>query len=100
MSIVHLIFWPRYVQKTLGVPVRTYIWDGWVKITLLSIPFAIATVFVEKHWLARSLPVFALQVLTTLPVYIVFAGMFFRNDALNLLRRWRMSRVGNAQTIL
>jgi O-antigen/teichoic acid export membrane protein len=100
MSVVHLIFWPRYVQKTLGVPVRKYIWEGWVKITLFSIPFAIVTVFVEKHWAARSLPVFALQVLSALPVYLLCAAAFFRKDALNLLRRWRLSRVERAQTIL
>jgi O-antigen/teichoic acid export membrane protein len=99
MSVIHLIFWPRFVQKTLGVPIRKYVWDGWVTITLFALPFAIATAWVEKHWPAKSLSVFFLQVLSVLPVYVLSSAAFFRKDALHFLRRWRTSRLERAQTI-
>jgi hypothetical protein len=100
MSLVHLVFWPRYVQKILGVPVRVYIWDGWIKICLYSIPFAIASALVEKHWFAKSLPIYFLQILTILPIYAICVGLFFRDETLNLLRRWQASRLDRAQTAI
>lgn len=98
MSFVHLIFWPRYVHKIMGVPALKYVWDGWIKITLYSIPFAIATAFVEKHWFARSLPVFLLQILAVLPVYAICVGIFFRDETLNILRKWQASKLDRPQT--
>ena len=82
----------------MGVPARKYVWDGWIKITLYSIPFAIATALVEKHWFAKSLPLFLLQILAVLPVYAICVGLFFRDETLNMLRRWQASKLDRPQT--
>jgi O-antigen/teichoic acid export membrane protein len=100
MSVIHLIFWPRFVQKTLGVPVRKYVWDGWFTISLFALPFAIATALVEKHWPAKSLSVFFLQVFSVLPIYVLSSAAFFRKEALHILRQWRTSRLERAQSLL
>jgi O-antigen/teichoic acid export membrane protein len=92
MALVHLIFWPRYVEKQLGVPVRKYVWDGWLKVTVCSIPFAVACAVVERHWRAQSLLIFFLQVFATLPVYVICVAAIFRSEMQSLLRRWQASK--------
>jgi O-antigen/teichoic acid export membrane protein len=93
MSVVHLIFWPRYVRKELGVPIRTYLWEGWIKITLCAIPFAVASVLVDRHLHVSSLVSFFGQVLLTLPVYFLGVLMIFHKQALHVFRRWQASRM-------
>ena len=100
MALIHLIFWPRYVQKILGVSVKKYLWNGWIVLTLCSIPFAIASALVDRYWPAKSLPIFALQILAILPVYVISVGLFFRNEALNILRRWQASRLERSEAAL
>jgi O-antigen/teichoic acid export membrane protein len=100
MALVHLIFWPRYVQKTLGVPVRIYVWDGWIKLVICSIPFALASLAVDKYWHVRSLLPFFLQVLATLSIYFACVLSIFRREALEIFRRWQASRATTTQATL
>jgi O-antigen/teichoic acid export membrane protein len=93
MAIIHLIFWPSYVKRELGVPVRTYIWEGWTKITLCSIPFAVATVLVDRHTHPVSLMGFFSQVLLTLPVYFVGVLALFYKPMLTIFKKWQASRM-------
>jgi O-antigen/teichoic acid export membrane protein len=93
MSVVHLIFWPRYVRKELGVPIRTYVWEAWIKITLCSIPFAVASVLVDRYLHVNSLVSFFGQVLLTLPVYFLGVLAIFHKQALTVFRRWQASRM-------
>jgi O-antigen/teichoic acid export membrane protein len=93
MSIIHLIFWPRYVKRELGIPIRTYLWEGWIKITLCAIPFAIACVLVDRYLHVSSLVSFFAQVLLTLPVYVLGVLIIFHKPVLNAFRRWQASRV-------
>jgi O-antigen/teichoic acid export membrane protein len=93
MTIIHLIFWPRYVKEELGVPVRTYVWEGWTKITLCSIPFAIASALLDHYQQVRSLAGFFAQVLLTLPIYFLGVLILFRRPALSVFRRWQASRI-------
>jgi O-antigen/teichoic acid export membrane protein len=93
MSIIHFIFWPRYVRRELGVPVRTYLWEGWIKVTLCAIPFAIISVLVDRYLHVRSLAGFFAQVLFTLPVYFIGVMTIFHKPVLNAFRRWQASRV-------
>jgi O-antigen/teichoic acid export membrane protein len=93
MTIIHLIFWPRYVKEHLGVPVRTYVWEGWTKITLCSIPFAIASALVDHYRQVHSLVSFFAQILLTLPIYFLGALILFHRPALGAFRKWRASRV-------
>jgi O-antigen/teichoic acid export membrane protein len=100
MAVVHLVFWPRYVQKQLGVPARRYVWDGWLKVTVCSIPFAVACAVVERHWRAQSLLIFFLQVFATLPIYVICVAAIFRSEMQSLLRRWQASRAQRPQAAI
>jgi O-antigen/teichoic acid export membrane protein len=91
-TIIHLIFWPRFVQRELGVPVRTYLWEGWGKITLCSIPFGIVCVAADWYWHPTSMVVFFGQILVTLPVYAIFALWLFKDEVRKIWGMWRRSR--------
>jgi O-antigen/teichoic acid export membrane protein len=91
-ALIHLIFWPRYVQRELGVPAWTFVWEGWGKITLFSIPFAIVCAEADKYWHPTSLVEFFGQVLATLPVYVIFAFWIFKDEVTRIWRSWRSSK--------
>jgi O-antigen/teichoic acid export membrane protein len=99
MSIIHLIFWPRFVKKELGIPVRRYLWQGWAKITLCSIPFALASLFADNRWHASSLLVFFIQIALTLPIFALSLLLVFNEETIGLFRRWRLSRVANISSM-
>ncbi len=93
MAVAHLIFWPRYVKKVLGVPVSTYVWDGWIKITLCSIPFAVVCGVAERYWSPTNLVTFFAQIIVTLPVYAISVAAVFRSEVRTLLLKWQASRL-------
>jgi O-antigen/teichoic acid export membrane protein len=93
MSIVHLLFWPRYVKRELGVGIRTYIWQGWVTIVLCSMPFALATWLVDRYTHPGSLVTFFAQILLVLPVYFLSVLVLFHRPAFDIFKRWRSSRM-------
>jgi O-antigen/teichoic acid export membrane protein len=93
MAVAHLIFWPSYVKKVLGVPIKTYIWDGWIKITLCSIPFGIVCAAAERYWPAKNLVVFFTQIIVTLPVYVICVAAIFRSEVRTLFHKWQASRL-------
>jgi O-antigen/teichoic acid export membrane protein len=98
-TIIHLIFWPRFVQRELHVPVRTYLWDGWGKITLCSIPFGIVCVVADRYWHPTSMVVFFGQILVTLPVYAICAVWIFKDEVRKMWDAWRQSRSLPAQDV-
>jgi O-antigen/teichoic acid export membrane protein len=93
ITFVHIAFWPRYVHKILGLSPRTYIWHGWVKISLCSLPFALTCYLAERCWHPTSLIVFFAQILVTLPVYAICVLILYRREACSLLLKWRASRL-------
>ena len=40
--IIELLLWPTYISKLVQIPLRTYLWQAWVRTTLVAIPFAMA----------------------------------------------------------
>lgn len=98
-ALITMIFWPRYIQKTLGVPVWKTVWEGWTKITLCSIPFAITCAVADRYWHAGSLVVFFAQIAATLPVYAICVLLVFRNEVQYVLQKWRASRLVRAQAM-
>jgi O-antigen/teichoic acid export membrane protein len=98
-TIIHLIFWPRFVQRELHVPVRTYLWDGWGKITLCSIPFGIVCAAADRYWHPTSMVVFFGQILVTLPVYAICAVWIFKDEVRQMWDAWRRSRSLPAQDV-
>jgi O-antigen/teichoic acid export membrane protein len=88
-AIIHLIFWPRFVQRELGVPVRTYLWQGWGKISMCSIPFGIVCAATDRYWHPTSKLVFFGQILVILPVYAICTLWIFKDE---LRKMWDSSR--------
>jgi O-antigen/teichoic acid export membrane protein len=89
LTFVHLVFWPSYVQKVLGVPRSRYLIEGWSKITLCTVPFALASAITERMWSANNLVVFFSQILLILPIYIGCVILAFRKDVSAAILRWR-----------
>ena len=99
VTLVTLTFWPRYIKRTLEIPVSTYLRLGWGKAVLASIPYGIVCYFADRLWHPRSLLIFFLQILVTLPIYAISLGLVFPNDtrqiATRLFARW--SRLATAE---
>jgi O-antigen/teichoic acid export membrane protein len=93
ITFVHLAFWPRYVHKILGLSPRTYIWHGWAKISLCSLPFALVCYLADLYWHPTNLVVFFAQILVTLPVYAVCVLILFRSEVKALFLKWQSSRL-------
>jgi O-antigen/teichoic acid export membrane protein len=96
MAFVHLVFYPRYVSKVLDIPIRRFLWEGWTKITLCSIPFAIICVITDRYWHASNIAIFFGQVIVTLPIYAVCVAAVFRSEVRNLFQKWQASRLVRA----
>jgi O-antigen/teichoic acid export membrane protein len=92
MAFTHLIFWPGYIQKVLGVSRRTYIWQGWARITLAAVPYAVACAMTERYWHPAHLVTFFAQILAVLPVYVLSVLVVFRQEAKQAFAKWRASR--------
>jgi len=100
MTLVHVLFWPKYVQTVLGIPVRTFLWEGWAKVPLCSLPYAVVCFLADKYWHAGNLALFFGQILITLPLYVLCLLAVFRNEARSLFEKWRSSRVLQAEPSL
>jgi len=67
----NLLFWPWYVRRTLGIPIRDYVFSTWGLPVFAALPFAFSTYLVERLWLTGSLFLFFTQVGLVLPVALV-----------------------------
>jgi O-antigen/teichoic acid export membrane protein len=76
--IIQVGLWPRHISKLVGLSAFEVIWSIWTPMFLSSIPFAIATYAVGILFPARSLTVFFLQVVATLPIFFITVGLIFR----------------------
>ena len=76
--VVHLVLWPNYVCKLVGMSYSEVVWKVWAPVFLSSIPFAIATYTVNVRFPAHHLIVFFLQVIAILPLFFVTLGLVFR----------------------
>lgn len=96
MTFVHLYFWPRYVRKILGIPIRTYVVQGWLKLAACSIPYAFLLVLTDKYWHAANLISFFAQIVAILPAYVICVTLVFRSEARSLFLKWQASRLVQA----
>ncbi len=92
MIYTHLASWPRYVKKILDVPVTTYLWQGWGRITVCALPFAALCWFTERAWPAAHLVQFFAQIAVILPVYALCVAAMFRRESRDLVGKWQASR--------
>jgi len=89
MVIIHLAFYPRAVQKELGVPTSTFLWEGWAKISLCCVPYGFLCWYTERMWHAQNLLVFFAQITAILPVYGLGILALFRREARAVFHKWR-----------
>ena len=93
VSLVTLAFWPRYIQKTLDIPIPTYLSLGWGKAALSAVPYGFVCYLADRIWHPRSLIVFFLQILVTLPIYAISLCVVFPADVRlifgKIASRWR-----------
>ncbi len=75
---VHLVLWPGYISKLVGLCYSEVVWKVWAPVYLSSIPFALATYAANVLFPARNLAVFFLQVIAVLPIFYFTIGLVFR----------------------
>lgn len=81
VTLVTLVFWPRYIQKNLDIPIGTYLKSGWGKAVLGSLPYGFICYLADRLWHPQSLLVFFLQIALTLPIYVASMAVVFPTDA-------------------
>ncbi|MBI1737752.1 MAG: polysaccharide biosynthesis C-terminal domain-containing protein [Acidobacteria bacterium] len=73
--IVSFFFWPWYVRRTLGIPIRSYALAVWGQPFAAAVPYALVTYLVEKYWAVSHLLLFFVQVAVVLP--LALAGFWY-----------------------
>jgi O-antigen/teichoic acid export membrane protein len=96
VAVVHLTFWPRYIREVLGVTVRQFLWEGWIKITLCCVPYAVMCAVIDRYWHPNNLLIFLGQITITLPVYAICVVAGFRTEVRSVFRQWQISRLARA----
>ena len=84
--IVQLALWPRYVCQIVGLPLRSYVWQSWIRPALAAVPFGIACYFTHQNWISPNLPIFFLQILALLPIYLAGVALCFRKEIFGQFR--------------
>ena len=87
--VVHIGFWPRHIRDVLKVPIHTYLWEGWGRVTVSVLPFAIVCALADHFWHPAHLVSFFGQILLTLPVYALGILVMFRDQVQGVLLRRR-----------
>ncbi|MGH9537135.1 MAG: lipopolysaccharide biosynthesis protein [Terriglobales bacterium] len=87
-----VVLWPAYVSKLVAIPVRTYLWQTWIRTGLGAIPFALACAFSEHYWHPRNLLIFFLQIGVLLPLVPLTLALIFREEITVQWRAWRKRR--------
>jgi O-antigen/teichoic acid export membrane protein len=95
-TFVHLYFYPGYVQKILGIPARTYVMQGWLKIAACSLPYALLLAITDKYWHAGNLITFFAQIAAVLPAYLLCVALIFRSEVRGLFLKWQASKLVQA----
>jgi len=81
--VVHVVLWPSYVSKLVGLSYTDVVGKVWAPVYLSSIPFAIATYAVNVRFPAHNLAVFFLQVIAVLPIFFITIAVVFRDYVRN-----------------
>ena len=92
--IIHLIVWPAAVSKMLGLSRWQIMGRIWGPVYLAAIPFALVSVFVERHVAVHSISGFFLQTLALLPVFAGTLLLMFRKGFREVVLPMVRSRLG------
>jgi O-antigen/teichoic acid export membrane protein len=73
------IFWPIFITRLVGYPLRFYLLQAMLRPALAVAPFAVACALAEMYWEPSRLDLFFLQMLALLPIYgLGLAAVFHR----------------------
>jgi len=89
---ISMFFWPWYIRRTIGIPIRVYAYSLWLRPAMAMLPFAVCTLAANRWWHAPTLLFFFAQVAAVLPSALLgvwylglqaeerqaFAGLFSR----------------------
>jgi O-antigen/teichoic acid export membrane protein len=78
--VVHLVLGPRYICKELDVPLRSFIWQGWIRTALAVVPFALACYVTDRLWSPVNLLQFFTQIAVIFPIFILGVAVAFWNE--------------------
>jgi len=78
--VSQLLIWPNYLSKTIGIPVRQYLWSGWIRPALATAPFGFVCFWIDQHWGTATLARFFLQTVFVLPILPAGIALFFWRD--------------------
>ena len=100
---IALVAWPWMLRRRFGIRRGGYLAAAWMRPAAAALPFAGATLLVERAWPAMSLPVFVLQTALLLP--LALAGVWFaglsraeRQRCLDAVLAWRTMGAGARPT--
>ena len=77
---IHLIFWPRYVSKLVGMRSWEVIGTVWAPMFLCAIPFSLASYWVNVTIPATSIVIFFAQTAALLPIFVLAVSIVFRDQ--------------------
>ncbi len=86
--IIQLLLWPRYISALVGISVKTYLWQAWLRTALSVVPFAIGCAAAEQFWPAPNLVTFFLQMAVLLPLIPLMLAVVFHNEVAAQARHW------------
>jgi O-antigen/teichoic acid export membrane protein len=96
------VLWPRYLSRVLDLPVWRYLWDGWIRPTLATLPFGLVCFWIDNHWDAPSMTRFFLQIAVALPIVPLGIVLLFWKEVNCQLRTpgsfFRSMFFGSSQT--
>lgn len=73
--VTSLVFWPMFIRRVFGLSWTRYVLSTWIRPFLSILPFALISLYLDRHWRALNVWMFFGQVLLSLPVAIV--GFWF-----------------------
>lgn len=71
--LVSIVYVPYVLRRTLGVSTTSMLRDVWLRPAVAMIPFAVASLLVDRFWPATGVAGFFLQVAVALPAALVGA---------------------------
>ena len=78
--VIHLIMWPRYVSKLVGVTWLEVYQNVWGPVLVCAVPFAAASYGVDVLFPARHMLTFVLQTVALLPIFGIAICVIFRDN--------------------
>lgn len=97
--VIHVIVWPGYIAKLLGLS-RLYVMTRiWGVMFLAAAPFALASAAVNHLFVPHSILAFFLQTFALLPIFFATVSVVFRNEVRTWLLPMLRARFGQPRPV-